>query len=552
MSAVDCRVCDDAEGWRALPGLGRIVDDLAEQIPELLARHHVPGLAIGVCDRSGVLWAKGFGATRAEGGRPVTPSTMFSIQSCSKMYTAAVVMLAVERGLVGLDRPITAYLPEFTVNSCFEGPAQDKITLRHLLGHTAGFTHEAPEGSNFLIGAGSFPAHCRSISDTWLRFPVGHHCEYSNLGIDLAGWAVARLAGAAFPEVARRWLFAPLGLSRTTFAQRVITQEDHRAVGHDRRYKRVPLRIPMVPSGGAYTSVEDACRFVQLHLDAGKPVLSSASLAEMSRIPFPAPGQATGYGLGLAISMRDGRTVYGHNGGGFGFLADYCWDPVAGVGVVVLTNSVDHPLQGSLAASVLGDLAGPLTQTAPTVPGLTEVAVSAAQLQSLAGCYVGRGGRTAALLVRDGHLVLRSAERDERLHMTAEDEFFVETDPAQRFRLLPDQNGHTAYLQNTYSGFTYYCNDVERQSAEDVADTQEFLVSTSGVPLGPARLQHLRGGDAILEIPDEPPLLLHPLHDGRYISTTGEVLDLRQNPPTYANIQLHPRHPQRTAEVYGG
>lgn len=244
MSAVDCRLCDDAEGWRALPGLDRIVDDLAEQIPELLARHHVPGLAIGVCDRSGVLWAKGFGGTRAEGGKPVTPSTMFSIQSCSKMYTAAVVMVAVERGLVGLDRPITAYLPEFTVNSCFEGPAQDKITLRHLLGHTAGFTHEAPEGSNFLIGAGSFPAHCRSISDTWLRFPVGHHYEYSNLGIDLAGWAVARMAGAAFPEVARRWLFAPLGLSRTTFAQRVITQEEHRAVGHDRRYKRVATNRP--------------------------------------------------------------------------------------------------------------------------------------------------------------------------------------------------------------------------------------------------------------------------------------------------------------------
>lgn len=273
----------------AVPDVGHIVDDLAAQIPELLARHHVPGLAIGVCDRSGVLWSQGFGATRAEGGGPVTPSTMFSVQSCSKMYTAAVVMGAVERDLVELDRPITAYLPEFTVNSRFERSPQDKITLRHLLGHTAGFTHEAPEGSNFLVGSGSFPAHCRSISDTWLRFPVGHHYEYSNLGIDLAGWAVARVAGAAFAEVARRWLFAPLGLSRTTFDHRVISREAHRAVGHDHRYTRVPLRIPMVCSGGLYTSVEDACRFVQMHLDGGKPVLSSTSLAEMSTIPFPRP-----------------------------------------------------------------------------------------------------------------------------------------------------------------------------------------------------------------------------------------------------------------------
>lgn len=287
--------------------LGRVIDDLRREIPELLVRHRVPGLAIGVCDRSGVLWTQGFGATRVEGGDPVTPSTMFSVQSCSKMYTAGVVMGAVERGLVELDRPITVYLPEFRVNSCFEESPQDKLTLRHSLSHTAGFTHEAPEGSNFLVGSGSFDAHCRSISDTWLRFPVGHHCEYSNLGIDLAGWAVARVAAAPFREVARRWLFEPLGLSRTTFDHRVITRDAHRAVGHDRRYRRVPVRIPMVAAGGLYTSVEDACRFVQLHQAAGKPVLSSASLVEMSRVPFAAPGQLTGYGLGLAISMRDGR-----------------------------------------------------------------------------------------------------------------------------------------------------------------------------------------------------------------------------------------------------
>lgn len=90
--------------------------------------------------------------------------------------------------------------------------------------------------------------------------------------------------------------------------------------------------------------------------------------------------------------------------------------------------------------------------------------------------------------------MLNSAGRDERLHMTAEDEYFLETDPVQRFRILPGQDGYPTYLQNTYSGFTRYRNDVEKRSGEDVADTQEFVVTTSGVPLGPARLQHLLGG----------------------------------------------------------
>jgi CubicO group peptidase (beta-lactamase class C family) len=61
----------------------------------------------------------------------------------SKSFTAAAVMLAVQEGLVELDSPISEYLPEFRVNSIFEARPQYKITLRHLLSHTAGFTHDA-------------------------------------------------------------------------------------------------------------------------------------------------------------------------------------------------------------------------------------------------------------------------------------------------------------------------------------------------------------------------------------------------------------------------
>ena len=99
----------------------------------------------------------------------------------------------------------------------FEAHPERRITLRHLLSHTAGFTHEAPNGNSFAIGKGTFESHCRSISDTWLRFPVGHHFEYSNLGVDLAGYILQRVSGLPFHAYLRRELFAPLGLTRTTF-----------------------------------------------------------------------------------------------------------------------------------------------------------------------------------------------------------------------------------------------------------------------------------------------------------------------------------------------
>jgi CubicO group peptidase (beta-lactamase class C family) len=90
-----------------------------ERIPELMAEQDIPGLAVAVVGRDRVLWAEGFGA-RDDEGDPVTPDTIFGLESTSKLFTATAVMQAVEAGRLDLDEPITAYLPDFTVHSAFE------------------------------------------------------------------------------------------------------------------------------------------------------------------------------------------------------------------------------------------------------------------------------------------------------------------------------------------------------------------------------------------------------------------------------------------------
>ena len=157
-----------------------------ERIPELMDQQEVPGLAVALVDAHGPLWVQGFGHLDGPDSAPVTTDTIFSVQSMSKLFTATAVMRAVSAGRLDLDVPITTYLPDFTVHSAFEVHPERKITLRMLLSHTAGFTHEAPVGNNNELAPGTFDAHVRSISDTWLRFPVGTGYAYSNLGIDVA------------------------------------------------------------------------------------------------------------------------------------------------------------------------------------------------------------------------------------------------------------------------------------------------------------------------------------------------------------------------------
>ena len=56
--------------------------------------------------------------------------------------------MAVQEGLVDLDTPVSEYLPDFRVHSRYDEHPEDVMTLRHMLSHWAGFTHDPPAGLN--------------------------------------------------------------------------------------------------------------------------------------------------------------------------------------------------------------------------------------------------------------------------------------------------------------------------------------------------------------------------------------------------------------------
>ncbi len=341
----------------------RIIEKYRQKIPELMAEQGVPGLALAVVDDQGILWSDGFGYTDRDRKTAVTPDTMFSIQSTSKTVTATAVMLAVQDGLVALDEPITTYLPDFTVHSIFEEHPERKITLRSLLGHTAGLTHEAPVGNNYDLGTPTFEEHIRSISDTWLRIPVGSGYTYSNLGLDLAAYILQKVSGKPFAQYVSEKLLQPLGMANSSFDMAAIATNPHRAVGHSNPLPSVPVYIPIPGSGGFYASANDMARFIQFHINLGavdgRQLLNPDLLNEMYTVPAPNEGSPEGYALGIARTRRNiykYPVLYMHGGGGFGFLSDLFWLPELKLGISLLMNSTDNDLQGTLALQILDDV----------------------------------------------------------------------------------------------------------------------------------------------------------------------------------------------------
>ncbi|MBN1293195.1 MAG: beta-lactamase family protein [Candidatus Latescibacteria bacterium] len=318
--------------------------EFTQSILDSMAKNDIPGLSITVVNRDPTIWIDSFGVKIKHNEDRVNNKTIFSLQSVSKAVTATAVMFAVQEGLVSLDTPITEYLPDFSVNSRFEEHPKRIITLRHLLSHRAGFTHEAPIGNNYQTEFESFEQHIQSISDTWLKAPVEKIYSYSNLGIDLAGYIIQVRSGMPFTEYVKSRLFMPLGMDQSSFDWNVIRNETNRAIGHDNRFHEVPLEYAMIPSGACYTNVTDMAKFMQFHLNRGRYknniLLEEKYLEEMYTIPFS--HEKIGYGLGIYIDEKAGEHCFGHGGGGFGFLTCVQWIPHLDIGVAVLTNSQNH------------------------------------------------------------------------------------------------------------------------------------------------------------------------------------------------------------------
>ena len=331
------------------------LDEYRASVPGLMRKHTIPGCAMALVDAQGILWTEGFGCADSREKRPVTPATLFSVMSISKTFTAVAVLLAVQEGLLDLDEPITTYLPDFQLNSRYEENPERKVTLSHLLSHTSGLQQDAPVG-NAAEPTGSFEERVRSLYGTWLRFPVGEACAYSNAGVDLAGYVLQVVTGLSFEQCLRQRLFSPLGMCHSTADRQEFLEETDRAVGHTVGIRHTSFPGPALASAGLYSGAAELARFVQMNLNHGnvngaplleKTFLDGMAVAHASRGLPNEPEAFCGLGLMLKGVHRPeadrADLLVSHGGGGAGCTTLMYWYPEYGFGGVALSNRHPNP-----------------------------------------------------------------------------------------------------------------------------------------------------------------------------------------------------------------
>ncbi len=266
-------------------------------------------------------------------GTPITDTTTFRIGSVTKPIVAALVLDAVERGLVVLDDPVAAILPGIV-------RPDPPVTLRMLLDHTSGIFDEGNEGDPLADAAVlTDPALLTEVGELTERYLAGEQViasdhllvalaetheryfapgegfHYSNINYQLAALVLERVSGESLAELLRTRIAEPLGLQHTTIAPPTTESPDMRGYGTsagDGTLVDVTDDLLAFGNGGngGIISTADELLTILRAVVSGE-LIDGNLVADMKA---PTSQSAMSYGLGLATYRLTCGTFYGHEG----------------------------------------------------------------------------------------------------------------------------------------------------------------------------------------------------------------------------------------------
>jgi CubicO group peptidase (beta-lactamase class C family) len=252
---------------------------------------------------------------------PVDEDTAFRIGSVTKTYTACLVLLLEEQGLLSTEDTLATWIPEF------EDAAE--VTLGHLLQNTSGVPNWSTAWYNETYSSTwTEELLLQQIISNGISAAPGETYEYSNAGFVLAGIAAGRAAGSNYAEALRSHLLEPQGLDHTWLGG---FESERATVARGYTYSsdwtdvtdNSDGTIDFASGGLVATSSDLQAFWTALH--AGE-VVSENSYARMVTEGNLADGTGTEYGFGIGIRNTDNAGLYyGVDGGVYGYQAMLFW-----------------------------------------------------------------------------------------------------------------------------------------------------------------------------------------------------------------------------------
>ncbi len=282
----------------------------------------------------GLEWQGATGMADPVAGEPMTPDHPVRIASNTKTYIAAATLRLWEDGLIGLDDPIAAHLPDTFVETLRGGGYQPEVmTVRHLLTHTSGLDDHGNEQYAEQIVNNPQRRWSRAdqlqicVDEGTVQGEPGTVYRYSDTGYILLGEMLERITGHSFAEA----VWEPIdrdavGLDATWFETlepkpEGALQRAHQFYG-DLDVTGFDPSFDLWGGGGIATTVDDLAVFTRalftggIYHDAGTLETMLSTLENLQ--PAPGAGERSlppgAYRMGIWVLEHDGYTLYRHSG----------------------------------------------------------------------------------------------------------------------------------------------------------------------------------------------------------------------------------------------
>jgi CubicO group peptidase (beta-lactamase class C family) len=330
-------------------------------VPATIATTPGSALLIRKNNQTMLTTCKGLATLRTKS--PVTPQTNFRLASCSKLFTAAAILLLARDHRLTYDQSVSDFFANFP---------HTQITIRHLLHHTSGISAYEPLMNPAIYGAPASSPPQKQITDQEVlallraepqtNFAPGAKFAYSNSGYVLLGLIAEAIARQPFEDFLEERIFAPLKMRNTLVHVKGKNQIPNRAYGYTRTGDLFHEADQSSTSatrgdGGLYSNLEDLEKwddalttnklFTAEEFQLATSPQKNANRVPAPELPFTAadPSFSEGalYGFGWFLSADHHHPHHWHYGETAGFRSAIMRFPQDGVTTILLSNLEQVP-----------------------------------------------------------------------------------------------------------------------------------------------------------------------------------------------------------------
>jgi len=308
-----------------------------------------PG-GVALVAKDGVIaYTRAFGRLEySAGSSEVNTATLYDIASLTKVIaTTSAVMRLFDEGKIGLDDPVSKYIPEFANHG------KENITLRNLLVHNGGL----PPFKRLFLTCKSPKEALDSVYQTETVYAPGDSTLYSDFDFILLGKIVERVSGAALDRYADSVFFRPLGMTRTMYKPPRELWDNCAPTEYDSLYRKKLIRGIVHDENadlfggvsghaGLFSTAGDLAVLMQMLLNGGtygnRRYLDPATVWLFISRQDPGSSRALGWDTKSSTGYTSAGTLMGeHAFGHTGFTGTSVWaDPDKKIFVILLTNRV--------------------------------------------------------------------------------------------------------------------------------------------------------------------------------------------------------------------